>query len=191
MYYEPIGCFWQIKDISGSKGYLLGSIPHAPDHLLKLNSKIKHCFQKAHLLAVEINPTAEAFLESKSKRTLSSLRSSLSTLSREQWHKAVNSARLFLPKMGYKGDIDKLNETRLIIEILKLTEENLTIKVEGYDSGMDHELLRLSIERKLPIIKLEDSRSHILSNKKTIDSMLSDLIQGNSLNFFGPMIEFY
>lgn len=188
---EPIGCLYKIKDGCGNKGYLLGTIHCVPNHLLKLNGKINYYIQKADALAVEINLSTEAFQQLKSKRFISTLRSSLSTLSKNQWQTALASARLFLPKMGYEEKIDKLNDMELLIEISKVFDESLKIKIDGYDSGIDQELIRLFTERKLPIFELEESSTHILPQKELIDLMLADLIKANSLPFFGPRKELY
>lgn len=190
MTHEPIGLFWKIQDARGNKAYLLGSLDEVPECILKLNSKIRYCFQKAQVLAVQLKPYGKALIELSSKRILSALRSSLSTLSIEQLRTAVSSARLFLPKMGYAGDIGELPDTQLFIEIYKIIEENLKNNIEGYDSSIVQELFHLNNERKLPLIELEDIPS-LLKCEKGINLMLLNLIKGYNPPFFGSKRELY
>lgn len=49
---EYKGCFWEIEH-DGDKGYLLGTIHSASDHLIDPEGKIMECFKRCQSLAFE------------------------------------------------------------------------------------------------------------------------------------------
>lgn len=162
---EPQGLFWKIEDSKGiNKGYLLGSIHKTPDHLLDLNGKILSCFQKSQILAVEADITRGEVEAARKEKTKVRLRGLISSLSQEQQAQAAQSARQFLPGLGYKGSVPELKDEQAIVLAIMLIQISLSVKL-GW-SGIDMELIKQAKDRQLPIVDLEDFKLHLGGDSK-------------------------
>lgn len=151
------GCFWEIEH-EGNKGYLLGSIHLASDHLLDPEGKIMEFFKRSQCLAFEFAPMWNE--KEIRKIHLEEIEKLLIPFDQDSKARLRRNASIILNGIGCKMFLNDLADDQSHINESILQYINFIFfkyTEGGCRNGMESKLSNLSKERNLSIYNLENT----------------------------------
>jgi uncharacterized protein YbaP (TraB family) len=156
---KPRGFLWKVTDPRGRVGHLVGSTHSAPTSLLNFNRAMCDAFNKAGVLAVEVEQSKE-FDERMSFEKDKYLKGEIEALPEENQDKLATLFRAELSDMTLPPGIEVPQERGQFLRWMSRFLRPLALHRLNMGKGIDHQFIEMATAQSKPIEGLEDIELH-------------------------------